>query len=200
MRRKEDRLEFLQRAYTLVEEGLEAGANGKLASAIKTLIECLAEDPYEFTEDANLHAGRKNQPNDFPNDFRHESGTTAMRGLKFGDIGDPPDLDLCRVGPDGVSYDYDGEWEECPPGTAIASIRFRAWNPNTQWDEVNAQITGRAQGTGKGSLSVYTNGNLRWTWLDDGKLDLTGLSRNEDMVSEYIEVVVDGQVKKLRLE
>lgn len=167
--------------------------------ALDALAKIQAADPYEFKE-ASLQVARPNNARDFPNDGRWEAGTLTVRSIRAGDGGDPPDFGMFRHGPDGVGYDYDGDFSECPPGTSLGSWYWTGWNPDTQWDERSAQITGRYQGRGKGSIHIFTNGNERWVFLDSGRLDLTGMQRSRDAAGQFIECIVEGVPMKLRLE
>lgn len=188
IRRKEERSEDVQRALAQLAQSV---ADPNIKFAVEILAGLAHEDPYEFT-DHILTAGRHNNPRDFPNDFRHEAGTTATRTLKLGDIGDPADLGFFRAGPDGVDYDYDGDFEDVPAGSSCGSIYWTGWNSDTQWDERNAQITGRCQGRGKGSLHFFTNGNERFVIHQDGSLEINGPSQPAANGQVRLAVVVNG--------
>ncbi len=148
-------------------------------------------------------------PSDHVQDFFFEQGdrpALRLRKLQVTDVGDPPDLALRRIGPDGAPWDLPREqFEAVPAGTNIGSIYWQRWD-GQGFGVRQAQIYARTGPGNSGSLHLATTpegGNEpvdRLSFGPDGLMDLGDVPLDTDDRGVFMLVRVHGQRAKLRLE
>ena len=128
-------------------------------------------------------------------------GKVKVRALLSGDIGNPGQIFLRRVGPDGVPFDYVKNGAKPEILQFNQNIGHIAWQAYEGVDlgfpaERNAQIYTRYRGFAKGALHLQTSGEDRLIIDEYGLLDLTGVASPDGTVP----VVVNGRKGRLAIQ
>ena len=148
-------------------------------------------------------------PSDHTQDFLFKQNDQALvlRKLYLTDLGDPPDLALRRIGPDGAAWDTPrSDYQPPTPGSNLGTLYWQGWDGEGFGDR-SAQVYCRKEGDGSGgSLHLATtpeDGHEpvdRLTIGPDGMLDFGDTPIGTDDHGPFVLVRVHGVLAKWRLE
>ena len=139
--------------------------------------------------------------------FKLNDQAFVLRKLYLTDIGDPPDLALRRIGPDGAAWDTErADFQAVRDGQNLGTLYWQGWDGDGFGDR-SAQVYSRRQGDGSGGSLHFATTPVdghdpvdRLTIGTDGLFDLGDTPLDTDARGVFMRVRVHGQLAKLRLE